>query len=138
MLRRVALRHEEASSALDDRRGHLHHGEAGARGQLSEEREKRGAVGRPHAGVSARVRRVEEDHDLSPARSVAPPVVVRETHGLIQHRARGDGAHGHDDLRAERLELGGEERLASASLARERAAVSAAGRSRGSRPRAST
>ena len=126
MFRRVALRHEEASRALDDRRAHLHHGEAGARGQLSEEREERGAVGGPHTGVSARVRRVEEDHHLPPARLVALSVVARQTHGLIQHRARGDGAHGHHDLRAERLELGREERLASASLARERAAVSAA------------
>ena len=111
--------------------GHLHHGEAGARGQLSEEREERGAVGRPHAGVSARVRRVEEDHDLSPAGPEAPPVVVRETHGLVEHGARGDGAHGDHDLRAERLELGGEERLAPARLARERAAVSRAAAPRG-------
>jgi len=127
MLGRVSPGHEEAPAALDDRRGHLDHREAGARGQLAEERKEGSAVGRPHGAVTARVRRVEEDHDLPSAVAVASPVVVRKTHGGTQDGASGDGAHGDDDLGSEHCELGGEERLASTRFARQGAPIARSG-----------
>jgi hypothetical protein len=55
VLPRIAPRHEKTSTALDNRRRHLDYREAGARGELTEQREERGPVGRPRAAVPARI-----------------------------------------------------------------------------------
>jgi hypothetical protein len=134
MLRRIPSADEKPAATLDDRRGHLSDREARARRQLAEERQERGPVGRPRAPVPARVGRVEEDHDLSPADLEPPPVIVGETDGTVQDRAGGDGAHGHHHLGTERLELRGEDRPTPPRLARERAPVAPAPAARSGRP----
>jgi hypothetical protein len=134
MLGRVAPADEEPAATLDDRRRHLHDREARAGGQLAEDRQERSPVRRPRAPVSARVGRVEEDHNLSSADHEAPAVIVGETDGTVQDGAGSDGAHGHHHLGTERLELRGEERPTLPGLARERAPVAPAPVARSGRP----
>jgi hypothetical protein len=127
MLGRIASGHEEAPAALDDCGGYLDHRKTGAAGKLPEEGEERRAVGGPHGGVPAGVRRMEEHHDLPCPVSVATPVVVRETDLAIEDGSRRDGAHCDHDLRCERRELGREEWPAPARFGQERASIASAG-----------
>jgi hypothetical protein len=66
---------------------------------------------------------MQEDDDLALAGLESPPVIVGEPDRPVQDGAGGDGADGHDHLRAERVQLRREERLTSAGLAGEGAAV---------------